>query len=277
MKYKADMSDPGSETRENNRRRSRTRHYDMRFLLGQLVKKEFISKYKRTYLGVLWSVLGPLAQALVMVAVFSGLMNRGPSGGFYIISGMFFYSFFSSSTNAGMSSLAVNSGVFARLNMPKFIFVIASSLSSLVNFVISFALLLVIMPIIGLPYDWMLFALPIVLVPYYFFNLGISFTLSSAYIYFRDLRYLYGIVTQVIMWFSAIFYEPTFLPEEVRWILNFNPIYHFIRSARTMMIDHTIPDIGVILIIYAFAAGSMLLGVLVYRYNSSKLYYYIEA
>jgi ABC-2 type transport system permease protein len=277
MKYKTDMSDPGSETRENNRRRSRTRHYDMRFLLGQLVKKEFISKYKRTYLGVLWSVLGPLIHALVMAVVFGGLLRNRANGGFYIICGSFFYSFFSASTNAGMASLSSSSKIFSRLNMPKFIFVIATSLSSLVNFAITFALLLVIMPFVGLSYDWVMFASPVAIIPFYFFNLGISFVLSCAFVYFRDMKYLYSIVTQITMYFSAIFYDPEFLSENIRWLLEFNPIFHFIRYARSILINHTIPGINETLLIYAFAAGSMLLGIFVYRYNSSKLYYYIDA
>jgi ABC-2 type transport system permease protein len=274
MKYQTDIDD---NNRDMPGRRRRSRHYDMHFLLGQLVKRDFISKYKRTYLGVLWSVLGPLAHALVMVAVFSGLMGRDINARFYIICGSFFYSFFSSSTTAGMNSLASNAGVFSRLNMPKYIFVIASSLSSIVNFLITLAVLFIIVPFVNLTFDWILFALPLVIIPFYFFNLGISFVLSNAYIYFRDMRHLYGIITQITMYLSAIFYQPSMLPENVRWMFECNPVYHYIRYARAIFMDHKLLGINETILIYAFAAGSILIGIFVYRYNSNKLYYYIDA
>jgi ABC-2 type transport system permease protein len=273
MKYTIDEPDADS----GSPKRKPSRHYDMRFLLGQLVKRDFISKYKRTYLGVLWSVLGPLFTALVMVVVFTNLMKSRVNGGYYIICGSFFFSYFNASTHAGMNSLAANALVFSRLNIPKFVFVIASSLSSLVNFGITLVLLFAIMPFVGISFDWTLLALPVILIPYYFFNLGISFVLSSLYVYFRDLRYLYGIITQIIVWFSAIFYYPDFLPESVRWVLTINPVFHIISYARSLMIEHTLPGIKETLVIYAFAAVSLLAGILVYRYNSNKLYYYIDA
>ena len=112
-----------------------TRIRENGFLFSELVKRDFKKKYKRTYLGMLWSVLSPLLTLLVMSIVFKSFFGKDiPHYTIYLFCGNIVFSFFNDATSGGMGSLLWNSDIFSKINVPKYLFLFSRNVSSLINF-----------------------------------------------------------------------------------------------------------------------------------------------
>ena len=207
------------------------------FLFEELVKRDFTRKYKRTILGMAWSVISPLVNLLIMWLVFSKMLGNNVNHYvIYLFAGQLVYSFFTDATNLGMTSLVNNAGIFSKVNVPKYLFLFSQNVSSLINFGIMLLIFFVFVAIEGIAFSWsfLLLLYPIILLV--FFNLGLGLILSALYVFFRDMQYLWGILSQLIMWLSAIFYSIESFSESVQNLFLLNPLYLFIRYFRNYFI-----------------------------------------
>lgn len=245
------------------------------FLFRELVKRDFTLKYKRTILGVVWSAISPLVMLLVMWLVFNKLLGTTIAHfPIYMFVGQLIFNYFSDATNQGMTSLIDNASIFTKINIPKYLFLISKNLSSLINFGITLGILLAFVAIDGLPFTWKYLML---IYPIFFlimFNIGLGLILSALFVFFRDMQYLWGIFTQLLMWTSAIFYSIDGFSSETRNFFLLNPIYLFIRYFRKIIIDCSIPSLGFHLLMAGYALLLILIGSWVYKkYNHEFLYY----
>jgi len=213
-------------------------------LLYQLVRRDFLTKYKRSVLGVLWSLLNPLFTMLVMTAVFSYVFRFDIENfPVYLLSGQIIFILFSESTNMAMFSVLGAAAFIKKVSVPKYIFPVSKCLSSLINFAFSFIALLLVMVITRARFHLTMLYIPVVLVYAFMFSTGISLLLSAAVVFFRDINYLYGIILTALTYFTPLFYPIEIIPDHIRWIISLNPLYHIVECFRTCAIYGGIPSL----------------------------------
>lgn len=211
-----------------------------RFLLWELVKKGVKLKYRRSYLGVLWTLIEPLLTMIVLSIVFGVLFNnKDPHYPVYIMTGRLMYSFFSSSTNGAMKAIRTNSGMIKKVYVPKYIYPLSSVLFNYIIFGISLIDLVLVAVVLKVyPTIYLLQAIvPLILL--LITSFGVGMILSTMAVFFRDLEYLWSVGLMIIMYASAIFYKPERLfASGYAWILKCNPLYLIIHNFRQAVFGH---------------------------------------
>ncbi len=245
------------------------------FLFSELVKRDFARKYKRTILGMAWSILAPLMNLIIMWLVFSNFFGNNVNHYVvYLFAGQLVFSYFTDATNLGMNSLVGNAGIFTKVNVPKYLFLFSQNVSSLINFGLTLLIFFTFVAIDGIPFTWLFLLLIYPTVCLVVFNLGIGLVLSALFVFFRDMQYLWGILTQLIMWMSAIFYTIDSYNPMVQNLFLLNPIYLYIRYFRKIVIDGVIPTPQFHLLAAAYALIAFGVGAWMYKkYNHEFLYY----
>ena len=197
-------------------------------LIRELVTRDLKVKYRRSFLGYVWSILNPLLMMLLQTLVFS-YMFRFQIENFplYLICGNTLFNFFNESTNMGMGSVLGNSSLIKKVYVPKFIFPISRVVSSFVNLLFSLAAIILVMLITRSPFHLTILLVWAPLVLLFLFTCGIALLLSALAVYFRDLQYLYGIVTMAWMYATPLFYPISALPPFMVAIVKLNPLYHY--------------------------------------------------
>lgn len=245
------------------------------FLFSELVKRDFKEKYKRTILGMMWSLLSPLLTLLIMSLVFTHFFgNRTPHYTIYLFCGNILFSYFSDATGGGMSSLLANAHIFTKINVPKYLFLFSRNVNALINFSLTFIVFLVFCLIDGISFSAAFFLLLFPIVCITIFNLGVGLILSALYVFFRDMMYLWNLFTLLLMYLSAIFYTVDIFPEGAERLFHLNPVYVYIRYFRSIVIDGMIPSAEYHLLSIFYATAAMTVGMIIYkRYNHRFLYY----
>ena len=247
-----------------------------RFLFEELVKRDFTKKYKRTVLGMLWSILGPLMTLGVLALVFTQFFGKDiPHYVIYLFCGNLLYNFFRESTSTGMTALYDNSSIFSKVNVPKYMFLLSKNISSLINFGINIVVLFIFCIVDGVAFSWKFIMLLYPVGCLVMFNLGMGLILSALYLIFRDMKYLYDIFTLLIMYLSAIFYSIDAYPQKVQYLFYLNPIYVYIRYFRKVILEGTLPKLSLHLLAAAYAIIVLVIGAVIYKKKNYKFLYYI--
>lgn len=246
------------------------------FLFEELVKRDFKRKYKGTVLGMVWSVLAPLLNLMVMKLVFSYIFGRNINHfTTYLFCGNLIFAFFNESTSQGMYALVGNASIFTKVNVPKYLFLFSKNVQTLINFGITLLVFFVFCVIDHITFTWKFILLLYPIIMLLVFNIGMGLILSALYVFFRDMQYLWTVLTQLLMYLSAIFYSIDSFPEMGRNAFLLNPIYLFIRYFRKIVIDGVIPS-GRFHILMAFDALLVLaIGMLIYKKKNHEFLYYV--
>ena len=155
------------------------------FLFEELVKRDFKKKYKRTVLGMAWSILAPLLQLAVMTLVFTQFFGRNtPHYMIYIFCGNLIFSFFSDATKGGMGTIMGNAGIFTKVNVPKYLFLFSRNVQALINFGLILAVFFVFVAFDGLPFTWKFICLLYPITCLILFNIGMGMILSALFVFF---------------------------------------------------------------------------------------------
>ncbi len=246
------------------------------FLFRELVHRDFTKKYKRTVLGIAWSVMSPLLSLMVMNLIFGTLLGSEIEHfTIYLFSGQLIFSFFSDSTNEGMTSLLNNADIFSKVNVPKYLFLFSKNVSSLINFAITLGIYFLFVLANGIPITWKFLFLIYPIACLVVFNLGMGLILSALYVFFRDIQYLYSIFTLLLMYMSAIFYSIETFPQIGQELFLLNPIYIYIRYFRKIVIEDTVPSVWFHLIAAGYAVVAFGVGALIYKKKNHSFLYYI--
>lgn len=246
-----------------------------RFLFEELVKRDFKKKYKRTALGMAWSILSPLLQLLVMALVFTQFFGRNtPHYIIYVFCGNLVFSFFSDATKGGMSTIMGNASIFTKVNVPKYLFLLSRNVQALINFGLILTVFFIFVAFDGLAFTWKFLLLLYPICCLIVFNIGVGMILSALFVFFRDTQYLYDVFTMLLMYMSAIFYTIENYSYKVQCAFLLNPVYLFIRYFRKIVIEATIPTPQFHLLMLAYALGALGVGCWMYKkYNTEFLYY----
>ena len=245
------------------------------FLFEELVKRDFKKKYKRTVLGMAWSVLNPLFMLLVMKMVFSNFFGRSTDHyTTYLFCGNLVFTFFSESTTQGMTSLLGNASIFSKVNVPKYLFLFSKNVQCLINFGLTLCVFFIFCIFDRITFTWKFIFLLYPICGLVLFNIGMGLILSALFVFFRDIQYLWGIFTTLLMYMSAIFYTIDSYSQQTQNLFLLNPVYLFIRYFRKIVIEATIPAPQFHLLMAADILIAVGLGSWMYKkYNTRFLYY----
>jgi len=245
------------------------------FLFEELVKRDFKKKYKRTVLGMAWSVLSPLLSLIVMRLVFTRFFgNITPHYTTYLFSGNLVFAFFNESTNQGMTSLMDNAHIFTKVNVPKYLFLLAKNVQCLINFGLTLCVFFVFCALDRIAFTWRLVLLIYPIGCLVLLNFGLGLILSALFVFFRDMQYLWGVFTQLLMYASAIFYSVDGYSPQVQRLFLINPVYLIIKYFRVIVIDASLLSWHYHALMAAEALIVLGIGCWMYKkYNHQFLYY----
>lgn len=242
-----------------------------KFLLKQLVKRDFKMKYKRSMLGMMWSLLNPLLTMLVLNTVFSTMFRMQVEHYMvYLLSGLVIYNYLSDSTNLSMFSVVGNAELIKKVYIPKYIFPISKVFSSAINFAISFIALFLIIFISGLRPTWAYLMLPFIILCTMLFAMGIGFILSVMMVFFKDTQFLYGVFLMIWMYLTPIMYPESLMPPQYTFLLNINPLYYYIHYLRSIVIDGVVPSFSLHVISLVTSVVTLIIGLYVFKKTQDK-------
>ena len=245
------------------------------FLFEELVKRDFKKKYKRTVLGMAWSLLSPLLTLLVMRLVFTQFFGETMEHyTTYLFCGNLIFACFSESTGLGMTSLLENADIFSKVNVPKYLFLLSKSIQGMINFGLTLLVFFLFCILDGITFTWKFVLLLYPICCLVLFNIGVGLILSALFMFFRDIQYLWSVFTQLLMYMSAIFYTIDQYSYTVQCLFLVNPVYLFIRYCRKIVIEATIPTLWFHLLMLADVLIVLAIGCWMYKkYNHRFLYY----
>ena len=246
------------------------------FLFEELVKRDFKKKYKRTVLGMAWSLLSPLLTLLVMRLVFTQFCGETMEHyTTYLFCGNLIFACFSESTGLGMTSLLENADIFSKVNVPKYLFLLSKSIQGLINFGLTLLVFFLFCILDGITFTWKFVLLLYPICCLVLFNIGVGLILSALFMFFRDIQYLWSVFTQLLMYMSAIFYTIDHYSYTVQCLFLANPVYLFIRYFRKIVIEATIPTLWFHLLMLADVLFVLMIGCWMYKKYNHKFLYYI--
>ena len=191
-----------------------------------------------------------------------------------VSSGNLVFSYFNESTSQGMTSLMGNSGIFTKVNIPKYLFLFSKNVQTLINFGLTLCVFFVFCILDNITFTWKFILLVYPVCCLVLFNVGVGLILSALFVFFRDIQYLWSVFTQLLMYMSAIFYTIDNYSPMVRNLFLLNPVYLFIRYFRKIVIEATIPTIWFHLLMAADVIIVLGIGCWIYKkYNTRFLYY----
>ena len=243
-----------------------------KFVIKELVMREFKRKYSRSFLGVIWSVLNPLLTMGVLALFFTQLLGRDtPNFPVYVLTGLLFFQLFTGATNAAMTTLVDSKNMLIKVKFPLEIFVLAKICSSVVDFGLSLVAYLVILLVYEVSPSRYIFFYPVILFLLIMFITGISLILSVAYAYFGDIKHLWSVATMMVMWSSAIFWNIDMLSGIPEFIARANPLFGFINSARLVIMWQQLPSFSQNLQMVIWGVGLFVIGQRIFKKNKVKI------
>lgn len=247
------------------------------FVIQSLVSKDFKLKYRRSVLGVLWSVLNPLLMMIVMAAVFSYMFRFNIENfPLYLILGSVMFDYISRSTGAALESIIQAQSLIKKMRIEKMIFPVEKVLFELLNFAISLIAVLAVTIYFQIwPSIHALWGVPFLIICLAVFAAGLGMLLSSLAVFFHDTMHLWSVILTAWSYATPIFYPVELLPAWMQSAEMFNPMYHYITFFRNVMMWDTFPGGMECLICLGFAVITFVVGLLVFRSRQSKFILYI--
>ncbi|MEE0664279.1 MAG: ABC transporter permease [Collinsella bouchesdurhonensis] len=255
------------------------------FILKQLVGKDFKIKYRRSFLGVAWSVLNPLLMMIVMAIVFTTIFAQGRNGSvtpemypLYLIVGNVTFAVMSDSTSQALSSIIYASSLLKKVKVHRFVFPVQKVLFSLVNFAFSLIAVAIVMLWFHVVPTWHLLLLPVCLILLMFFCMGVGLLLSAATVFFRDVMHLWSVVLTAWTYFTPIFWTTDYIlkmPHILRVLMYANPMYNYLQFMRDIFLFQTCPTPLEFGLCVAWAVIAMAIGYTVFHKNEHKFILYI--
>ena len=247
-----------------------------RFLLYELVKKGIKLKYRRSYLGIVWSMLEPIMTTIVLTIVFGTLFGRDErTFPLYILTGRMMYRFFSQGTKAALKSIRGNSAMIKKVYVPKYLYPMSAVLFNFVIFFLSLIVLILLGFYTGKIPNWHWFGLVLPLTVLLLITFGVGMILATVAVFFRDMEYLWDVLLMIIMYTCAIFYYPTrLLKSGYYWVLAYNPLYGIICNSRHIVMGEPM-EWGRLIYALLFAIASIVVGTIVFHRRQDEFILYI--
>lgn len=250
-----------------------------RFLMHELISRDFKVKYKRSILGVVWSLLYPVLMMLVMAVVFSRMFRFSVPGVNYFVYfevGFIMFNYFSEATNNGMTSVVFNFNLLTKVYIPKYIFPLSKCLFCGINFLLTLIPLFFVILFTGTisEISWYYLLLPAIFFFGFLFTVGVSFILSTVSVFFRDMFYIYGIILTIWNYATPVFYDISIIPESLQRIFRYNPLYSYINSAREIILYGRCPCLRDIVLMVFYGIFTLIVGSIIFKKHQDDFVYY---
>lgn len=247
-------------------------HY--RDLILFLIRRDVTARYKRSVLGIAWTMLNPLGMMIVLSIVFSQVFRMNiPGYPAYVLSGLIVWTFFSQTSSSAINALVWGGDLLQRIYIPRSTFAISAIGTGLVNLLLSLVPLVGVMLVIGIPLHWTIFLAPIAMALLGLFSLGVGLLISTIGIYFADVVEMYAIVIMAWMYLTPIIYSLELLPENLQRWLMLNPMVHLVELFRSLVFYGTMPSLETWLVAIGIAFGMFLIGWLIFTGKSDEFAY----
>ena len=247
-----------------------------RFLIRQLVGRDFKTKYKRSILGVFWSFLNPLLMMIVQYFVFSTIFKSDvPNFAAYLIIGTVMFNFFSESCGMTLNSILGNAGLISKVYMPKYIYPLTRTMSSVVNLMISVIPMTIVCLVTGVHLQKSAILALFFFLCLIIFCLGFGMVLATSMVFFRDTQFLWNVLNTMWMYATPIFYPETIIPDNLKPILQINPLYHYLKAVRMCILDGLSPEPIVYFRCLAISIAALMIGAIVFYKNQDKFVLYL--
>ena len=213
-----------------------------RDLIKNLVSRDFKTRYKRSYLGILWSLLNPLLIIIVYTFAFDYIMRiRVKDFPIFFMCGYLPWSYLAASLGLALTSLSESGYMIKAVYFPREILPLSTILSCLVHFLITFLFVFPVLMIFGYFPTWAILALPVIILLQSLFTFGLCLFLSSIHVYFRDIRYILDVILTIWFWVTPIAYPVSLIPNQFLFVYKLNPMTLFVTAYRDVLISGSFP------------------------------------
>jgi ABC-type polysaccharide/polyol phosphate export permease len=245
-------------------------------LILQLIRRDIVARYKRSVLGIAWTMLQPLGMMIILSIVFSNLFHTVPGYPSYILSGLLAWTFFSQTTTAAIHQIVWGAALFHRIYLPRTSFPISAIGTGVVNLTLGLIPLSLIMLVTGIPLTWNILFVPVSILLLAAFALGVGLILSTLAIYFPDVVEMYQVILLGWMYLTPIIYPEEILPETLRfWVTTLNPMYHLIKLFRLSVYHGETPSLETLLISTTISILTLAIGWLIFSKKSDEFAYHV--
>lgn len=248
--------------------------YRYRHLILQLIRRDVLTRYKRSILGVAWTMLNPLGMMLVLTLAFSQLFGGTRAYPAYVLSGLIAWNFFSQTTMAGINQMVWGGGLLSRIYIPRTVFVLSSIGTGIVNLLLSMVPLVLVLLITGTSIHLSIFFLPISVLSLAAFSLGVGLIISTWAIYYYDVAEMYQIVLTAWMYLTPIIYPESIIPENLQiWLFKLNPMYYLVSLFRAPLYEGILPSLSDVAAGLGMGLLVLAVGWLVFTHRSDEFAY----
>ena len=248
------------------------------FLLKQLILRDFKIKYKRSVLGIVWSLLYPLLNMAVMALVFSNIFKFSTPGVnylVYVLSGLVVFNYYAEASNLSMSSVVANFPLINKIYIPKYIFPLSKCLFAGINFLLTLIPLYIVILATGTGINIHHIALPYVYICLFLFTLGMGLILATVSVFLRDMFYIYGIVLTLWTYLTPIMYDIKLISPNLQAFFKLNPMYHYINFIRRIILYNEFPTPFTFGVCALSSIIVLCIGLILFRKNQDKFIYYV--
>lgn len=250
--------------------------FNYREYLKQSIARDLRKRYKRSFLGYLWSMLNPLFMMIILTLVFSNLMRSNLEAyAVFLFTGQLPFVFFSTSISSSLDSIANNMNLMKQVPVPKFIFPIAIVFSNLVDFILTLAPLFLVMFVMGVPFKLSILFLPFVMLPLFLFTCGTVLLFATANVFFKDTQHLTGIILNAVYFLCPILYAREQLPEWLTKWLVLNPLFILIENMRSIFYYGALPGASVYFTSFFISIFVLIIALLIFRKAENKFIYFV--
>ena len=247
-----------------------------RDLLYTLVARDMKLRYKRSVLGIAWSLLTPLAQLAVFYLIFRVLLPLNvPNYLSFLFCGVLVWSWFQGSLSQATSAIVDNRDLIKRPGFPGAILPAVTVTSNLIHFLLALPVLLVFMALGGITMTWAVLGLPFLILVQFLLTLSLAYFVATFYVAFRDTQHLLGVLLNLLFFLTPIFYKSTDLPAGYQAFYRLNPMVHLVESYRAILLAGTLPNRSILLVLTLAAIGILFLGYHVFRRASDHFVDYL--
>ena len=250
--------------------------YSYREFLKQSVLRDLRTKYKRSRLGYLWTVLHPLAMMIVLATVFSQIMKM-PAKDYavFLFAGILPWNYFNSTTMMSMGTIRQNARLIGQVPLPKYIFTLSIAFSNLINFLLALIPLLLTMIVVGRPIPWTIVLFPVAILPMFCVIIGVSLVLAASNVFFDDTLHLSEVALNALYFLSPVLYHRELLPPDLVKYLVLNPLFVQVETFRGLFYDGVLPNPDTFMINLAASVLILIAGLWVFKRVEDKFLYFV--
>lgn len=240
-------------------------------LLSELVARDIKIKYRRSVLGVLWTILNPLCMMVILSIVFSNIFKFDVENfPLYVLSGQVIFNFFNDATTSSMTSIINSASLIKKVYVPKYLFVLSKIFSGFINLMAAFTALLLVMVGTRAELHWTVFLAVFPMALVVLFSLGVGLLLAALTVRFRDVMHLYSVFTTGLMYLTPVIYPMAILPDKIRILVSMNPLTNYLCMFRDLMFYDTVPSLFSVCIGLLEVAAALALGGYVFYKNQDE-------